>query len=282
MLSRYSRLFIPILLILVWLGVFSDIQEEARLRFTIYTLGVFPWLMWIDTLMLSGLGSLGSVPMMGKIFIRSKRSAFIVLAVLLPLAFFYPPFGTNPDPNKSSAAFFLVSAAALLWLQPAFVIVLGGSNPQTEKTISILSEGTFPLRIVAMLEFRGARKYGLGGLGSFAPLTDDIRASSDYEWKNTVENLIDLLPNVVLDTRTDSLSVAEEVRFILADRERMARTVFVTHQDGQTPIFETLGINPHQDGIRLASEAQLPAIFPWFKPRNHPDELGRQVSQKKR
>jgi hypothetical protein len=275
MLSRIYRIFIPILLILVWIGVFSDIQEEARLRFTAYTLGVVPWLMWIDTLMLSGPRSLRSIPMMGQIFMRSKRSAFIVLAVLLPLALFYPPFGTNPDPNKGIAAFFLVSAAALLWLQPPFVIVLGGSNPQTEKTISILSEGTFPLRIVAMLEFRGSRNYRLGGLGSFAPLTDNLRTSSDYEWKNTVENLIDLLPNVVLDTRTNSPSVAKEVRFILADRERMLRTIFVTQHDGQAPIFETLGISPHQDGIRLASEAQLPAIFPWFRPRKHPDELGR-------
>ena len=269
MLSRIYRLFAPILLILVWIGVFSDIQEEARLRFTGHTLGVLPWLMWADTLMLSGFGSLRSVPMMGQIFIRSKRSSYLVLAVLLPLALFYPPFGHNPDPNKGIAAFLLVSAAALLWLQPAFVIVLGGSNPQTEKSISILSQGTFPLRIVAMLEFGGGLKYGLGGLGTFAPLTDDIRASSHHEWRNTVRRLIDLLPNVVLDTRTDSPSVAEEVLFILENRERILKTLFVTDDDGRTLIFETLGISPHQNGIRLATEAQLPAIFPWFRSRNH-------------
>ena len=273
MLSRTYRLFIPFLLIFVWFGVFSDIQEEARLRITGYALGVLPWLMWIDTLMLSGPSSLRAVPMMGKYFLRSKRSAYIVLIILLPLAAFYPPFGHNPDPSKHIAAIILVSTAAMLWLQPVFVIVLGGSNPQTENTISILSNATFPLRIVALVEFKGIRKYGVEGLGSFAPLTDDLRFHSKYEWKNAVERLIDLLPKVVLDTRTDSSAVAGELLFILADKDRISRTIFVTSHDGRAPIFEKLGISPHQKGITLVSEAQLPAIFPWFRTQHHPTDL---------
>jgi hypothetical protein len=152
-------------------------------------------------------------------------------------------------------------AIALLWLQPPCVLVLGASSRQTGRALALVSSASFPFRVVALLDHRRTGYV----VGTFSPLTDNLRTESDHHWRSTVDGLADHVPLIVLDARTDTPIVVSEVKQIMERPGRRDRTIFVIGFDGQAPALEVHGVSPRAPDVRTLQEDELElAVKEWL------------------
>jgi hypothetical protein len=225
--------------------------------------GVVP-LMWLDTLIAIGGRSLCTVPMMARLLFASARGRLltkICLASALLIAF-------SSSPYRGQMGVTLVVTGALLWLQPPFALMLGESSEATGRVVQELASA-FPLRIVSLLDQR-RMSLPVGGRPSW--LTDNLRTSSYWEWRAIVDEVADLVPLVVLDARTESPLVADEVGEILRRPDRLRRTIFVV--DSTTaPALVTNGVAEGFHDLRMVREDEVRSALWTFTRRGRQARL---------
>jgi len=216
--------------------------------------GVVPCL-WFDTLRKSGLRALAAVPAMAGIFVRARRAGFLTGLVVVCLGVWLSPFAAEPSPYRYAMSATLVATVLLLALQPPYLLLLGASSPETGRSLAVVSTALNPLRVVGLLD-QGRIGYVVG---AFSPFTDNLRTVSDADWRGVVETLIDLVPVIVVDARTDRPVVVEEVGRLLARPDRLRKALFVTDPDGGAPALAAHGLTGRSPGLRVATEADLAA-----------------------
>jgi hypothetical protein len=139
--------------------------------------------------------------------------------------------------------------AILLWLTPPYVLMLGESAPHSGQVLKLVSNTVAPLRVVSLLD-RGR----LGGnLGSYSSMTDSLRSGSDEDWRAIVDGLADFVPAIVLDARTHSRIVAQEVGLIIAQPDRLRRTTFIVDEDGSAPALTANGLSAPSPSVRTVT-----------------------------
>lgn len=250
----FSRVYSPLVLLLLalmWLGTLGEFEVGKKAFLTGILLGGIAPMMWLDMFLKGGVRSLYAVPMMIRFFGRSRRSSTLMGIMVFCLLFWLSPFAANPSPYRIHMSVTLVLTVALLWLQPPFALILGASSPSTGKVLGTVSSELFPLRVVGLL--RGTGYFA----GAFSVLTDNLRTESDRDWREVVEQLSDSVALIVLDTRTESPIVAEEVQRIVFNPNRLGRTLFVVGPEGEAPALQANGLSIHSPGVKTVREEEI-------------------------
>lgn len=250
------------LVAIVWLyfvgGKFFSAEERIA-AIALVAVGMAT-LMWIATLVACGLSVFRAVPVMAGIFGRSKRGTLLTGISLVCLMVWWSPMTTAPVPGREAMSLALLLVIALLWLQPPIVLVLGGSTRETGRILAAVSSHYFPLRVVALLD---PRRTGLVP-GAFSWLTDSLRTESDSDWMEVVERMADVTGLIVLDARTESPVVMNEVDKIIKNADRLRRTIFVVGANREAP---ALGERDRQrDDVRSVTEEELVSQLRSSKP----------------
>jgi hypothetical protein len=263
----WSRLYILmccVYLAAVWLGGYGSIGQREKIVQSGMLLGGLAPVMWLDTVTRWGLRSLRTAPLMATVFLRSKRGSTLTGVAVVCLCVWLSPFATQPSPYRYHMSVTLILTLIFLWLQPPCVLVLGASSPPTGRALALVSSALFPFRVVALLDHR---KTGYI-LGSFSPLTDNLRTESDSHWRTTVDHLADHVPLIVLDARTDTPIVVSEVRQILGQPSRLHRTAFIVGAEGEAPALRAHGLSHESAVIRAVREEEIGrALKGWLAAR---------------
>jgi len=256
----FSRAYVglaSVLAIAVWLGWIGAMTNRDKVFLTGSLMGGLAPVLWVDTLLKCGLRSLGAVPMMLRVFGRSRRGATLTGVVVMCLLFWLSPFATNPSPYRIHMSVLLVLVVALLWLQPPYCLMLGESSRVTGKAIGHVSCGVYPLRVVALLDLRRTGYV----VGSFSFLTDSLRTESDQDWRSVVDSVADWVRLIVLDARTDSPIVVSEVGILVSRPDRLRRAFFIVGTHGEAPALAAHMLAADSPGIRSLREEEIETVL---------------------
>lgn len=245
MLSRLYAALVPLLIIGRW---WSSTDSRQTIFVSGLIIGGVVPLMWLDTLVTSGLRALGGVPVMARLLFASVRGKLLMQICVGSVLF----ITLTSSPYRVQMSVALTVTGLLLWLQPPFALLLGESSETTGRLLRELSSAAFPLRIVGLLDQRRLGYF----VGSFSWLSDNLRTTSYWEWRAIVDELADLVPLVVLDARTISPLVADEVGEILGRPDRLRRTVFVVNT-APAPALVAHGVTEASKDVRTVREGEL-------------------------
>jgi hypothetical protein len=216
-----------------------------------------PVMMWIDTLSHGGLRVLQALPTMAVVFLRCRRGRQLLAIVVFCIALWHWPFASELSPLRWQMTVSLVLVVALLWLQPPYVLMLGASSTVTGDTLARLSNSAFPFRIVALLDRERTGYHA----SSFSWLTDDLRTADERGWRALVDRLVDVVPVIVLDARTDRPVVVYEAERLLHRPERLERSTFVITEDGTAPALTMNGAEPGFPGLRILRPREIESLL---------------------
>ena len=253
MLSRWYRILFFVLIAAIWFDGIGSFEHLEKQVLSYMLLGGLAPVMWFDTIIHFGLRPLRNVPMMGKIFLRSKRGGTLTGMMVLSLLFLFSPFGAEPHSYRLHLGAIIVLTILFLSLQPPCTLVLGTSNRETGRVLQSVSNTLFPFRVVALLDHRRTGYV----VGTFSLLTDNLRTESDHHWRFTVDQLADSVPLIILDARTDSPIVVTEVAMILERPNRLKHSIFVIGTEGQAPALYANGVSVGATGIRAVKEEDI-------------------------
>lgn len=224
--------------------------ERKAILWGVLTTGI-PVVMWIDTLLHADITIRRFIPAMATIFFRSRRGRTLTLMVICSVANWYWPFRSEPLPYRREMTATVLIAVFLLWLQPPYALVLAASSRETGKLLKSFSVAAHPFRVVGLLDRQklGFLPRYLWVMGAYSLFTDDLRVVDSHDWRRVVDRLMDLVPLIVLDARSDSAVVAYEAGEILRDPRRLERAVFVVRDDGSAPALAAHGKTRESPGI---------------------------------
>lgn len=242
MFTRFYRLFLVIALAWLWLGGGRQYETDTKVFWSGSLIGGFVLAMWLDSLRMMGFRHLRMVPLLGRIFFFSKRGAILSAMIVLPLLYFWSPLTINSSPFQLQMSIAIVLVIVLLWTQPVCLLLLAESSQKTGRVLEQISSHLLPLRVVAMID---QDRTGCS-LGGFSWFTDNPRTESEHEWRELVDQLSELVPNIVLDARTDNPVIIYEAKEILTHPERVTKAIFIVEDDGSA-----LALEPHKDIISL-------------------------------
>lgn len=248
-------------LLALWTGWISTPKDYDKLIITSFLLGGIAPVMWIDTIIMAGFSVIKVIPKMIRIFGKSLRGSILLGIIVLYLCFVLSPFASNPIPHRIDMSITLVATIILLWLQPPFSLFLGASTPDSKKALKVVSLGFYPLRVVAMLDNRRTGYF----IGSFSTLTDNIRTVSDHEWRDIIKDMADSVHSIVVDARTESENVVEEVGMIYSSPDLLCKTIFIIGIDGEAPALAKNKININTPEVQTTNQEVLGSFLTrWF------------------
>lgn len=262
----FSRLYILTSLVFVvsiwfdwqWWEVGLDHESFRKLRLSILlVVGLLP-AMWLDTIVKCGWRSLRVLPRMAMIFSRCRRTRILLVFLVLNLVNWLNPLFQMSIFQRIENIIVVAFAIGLLCLQPPYALLLGESNTVTGRVLKTVGLELYPLRVVALLDNSRTGS----SLGSFSVFTDDLRTASDQEWKMLVEQLADIVQLIVLDARTDSPLVLEEVGLLECRPERLSRTLVIAGPKGESPSGFTQSLSSRSISMRTVCEEELTKAKP--------------------
>lgn len=90
--------------------------------------------------------------------------------------------------------------------------------------------------------------------------TDNLRAFDFVKWERTVQALMDHLPLIIVDGRSQSVVVAEEFSWILSSPARAHKTILVTTDEGEVNLSPNAASAARKSGVQLSTLEALPAV----------------------
>ena len=253
MFTRLYSLFLLVSLPWLWFDTSNDYELRAKIVWSGVLLGGYAVAMWLESIRAMGLRSMRMVPLLTRIFFLSKRGTVLSAILVLSLLYFWSPVAENPSPFRLEISVSLIMVIFLLWTQPPYLLFLAGSNPKAGHALQKIATQLLPHRTIALLDHRRTGSY----LGGFSLFTDDLRTASQYEWRSLVDELSDLVPRIVLDARTESQAVIDEVELILEHSDRREKAIFIVEENGPSPALLPYLDNPYLDRIPKITEAKL-------------------------
>ena len=253
MITRLYSLFLLVSLLWLWFDTSNNYELRAKLVWSGMILGGYALAMWLESIRAMGLRYLRTVPLLIRVFFLSRRGALLSGILVLSLLYFWSPVAENPSPFRLEMSVSLILSIILLWTQPPYILFLAGSNREAGFALQRTATKLLPHRTIALLDLSRMGHH----FGGFSPFTDDLRTASNYEWRSLVDELSDLVPRIILDARTESLAVKEEVGMILKHPDRREKTLFIVEEDGPNPALVPYLSNPYLDSIPKTTEATL-------------------------
>jgi len=237
---------------LLYMWFLSSMDLSAKLVWSGMSFGLYVWAMWIDTLLLLGVRSILAVPSMALLFGKSKKGSTLLGIIVISLVFWWSPFAIEPSSYRLEMTIGLITSIMLLWLQPPAVLILAKSSQETADLVRMVSMAVHPLRVVALLDTKRTGR----DMGTFSLFTDNIRTDSDREWQKVVDILLESVPAVILDTRTESPPVSHEVAKII-NSQRLKQTLFIVGPLGEAPALENNGYKSDSFGVYAVIKEDL-------------------------
>lgn len=154
--------------------------------------------------------------------------------------------------------------STLQGMLPPVILFLGVSSYEQFQTLKLV-QSSLPCLVVTLINQtedsilrRYARHYGGMGLDPTSPRYESLR-TRDGLWEQTVHDMMDMVPMVILDTRAVSEPVAQEAVWMLQP-ERLHKATFVTDEQRNAPVLDSVLSQEEIEGhrARLVTEAELP------------------------
>jgi len=163
----------------------------------------------------------------GRLLVYSTTIAVVAAGFLL----------VSPAPKQISIP--LAAVGVLLMgqnlagaLLPPTVLLLGSSNWETIRLLGRLHRGLYPYRVVCLLEPEACQSGRINSLYNSHFWASNLRQLNTDQWRDVVFSIMDTVPYLVVDTRTWTDFVEEEVQRILQS-DMSKQTVFVDDSNGE-------------------------------------------------
>jgi hypothetical protein len=199
---------------------------------------IIPW-MWIGSAVARRTTPWAGFRLIANVVLQSKRGKFIavVLTSLVGLHVWgYVADVPGLNPYELHIMTVMVFGALGIILMPLTAIVLGSSTPETFDLLETIGRWLFPLRQVALLH---GFKVGIKGLLPMWSVPESNLRTANNDWLQSVRAMVEVTRLVIIDTRTASEGVVEEVEHMLHP-DRIFRALSVTHNDGRAPALDCI------------------------------------------
>lgn len=128
-------------------------------------------------------------------------------------------------------------AMLVLYATPPSVLLLGSSNSETVRLMTMLQAGFLVYRVVALLQkSAAARVVSFTSRSTFEG--NNLRILGKHDWRTVVFPLADEVALIIVDTRFPSPAVIEEITRVLADDKLAGKSLFVVSGDGESEAKE--------------------------------------------
>ena len=220
--------------------------------------------MWVDTARLRRRAPLLDLPAMLRLVLSSRRGVLtlVVLALFLGQTAWCVMGGGVPMDSLFVRINVAVTCGVLMIvLLPPTAIVLASSAPSTGsgRLLDITAKSLFPFRVVSLLD--GKRLSS----AMFASRLDNLRTIGRQGWRQSVHCLVDITRLVIVDARSSTPPVCEEILYMLHP-ERVRKAIFVIADDGSAPGLEAVGVGLKRPlHIRCCTEAEIPREIARFR-----------------
>jgi hypothetical protein len=275
----------PWLLTAVW-PLIRGLAWTLALMYVLMTVGV-----WAATLRTLGLGSLRQCPRMLRLSLRAAPVRELLVAILLPLLLLpllsASGVGAGLIRELPLGALALIASLCLtLFLVPPTVLVFSSSTDRQLRWALALKRFTAGRRVITLLDTGYMTVAPRVGdvwsvlLRRSGTLTDVLRTSDADEWREGVQELIELSPVVVVDTRVCTRALLFEADAALSPGSAH-KAVFVSEEDGRLPLLEGLleegGTDPRTP-LCVVKEDELGALLGRLLTKGNLPKQGRFIS----
>jgi len=233
--------------------------EAARVAylFVLIIVSVGPPI-WIDTWRLTHRSpTIGALPML-RLVAASKRgvTTLVVTSLFVLQAAWFVRHGV---PIQSYLIRMMALTTLGVWmitLLPPVAIVLTGSSSSGGQLVAAATRMMFPFRVVALLDGKL-----LGPTLFFSP-SDNLRTLLGQTWRASVHRLVGLASLVIVDARSATPPVCEEIDYML-HASRVDKAVFVVNDDGTAPGLDAARV-PLPGPLVLCTVRGLPSVVRGF------------------
>ena len=216
--------------------------------------------MWIDTLRLRRGFPLRHVSTMIRMVFASRRGAmaFLAMGYLAAQGAWLVSHGVPAGSILVRIGLVIVCGVATILLLPPVAIVLANSSRASGQLLEAVSRCLFPYRVVSLLDGEHL------GPTMFASPHDNLRTLLGNSWRGTVHRLVDISPIVIVDARSATPPLCEEIGYML-DRSRVGKAVFVVNADGSAPGLEASRTDWHRAHPTCCPASELPRLIGAFR-----------------
>lgn len=248
----------------VWSALWWLAWGAAALHF-IMTVGV-----WAATLRTLGVSCLCDCPRILRLSMRATPVREVVVVSLLPLAAasLAGLFGIGREIIAELPVGAVLLIALLYFTQllvPPVALIFASSTDEQLRWVLGLKKFTAGRRVVSLLDTGymtvrpTAGDLAAATIRRSGSLTDVLRVSDSANWRDGVEELIDISPIVILDTRVCTEALLFEASLVLTPQYAY-KAVFVSDDKGVCPVLERLldeGRLPPGHAVNAVTEGEL-------------------------
>jgi len=138
---------------------------------------------------------------------------------------------------------------------PPVVLFLSASGAAPGHLFANVCRSIAPLRCVALLD--PAR---MSLASNMVVEADNLRTKMGSVWRSIVYELIEVVPAIVIDARSNSEFVSEEVFMVIAS-QREDKAIFVISEQGGAHALERQGINAARSELNFATDEMAPSVL---------------------
>lgn len=235
--------------------------DMARVLFlfllTMISIGPF---IWIDTGRLRRRFPVSDLATIVRLVLSSRRGAMTlgVLALLVGQTAWSVFQGVPVESYYVRVSLVIACGIVMIILLPPAAIVLASSSPVSGKLLENSAKHAFPFRVISLLD----GKYL--GPTIFANKNDNLRTILGQSWRAAVHRLVEFTPLVIVDARSATPAVCEEIRHMLEPR-RVGKAIFVVNQDGSAPGLREVGVETRHVPLVCCPADDLPEAIARFK-----------------
>lgn len=188
---------------------------------------------WLDTLRFGGINTIRHLPR--TLLLQGSGKRTLVILLFLPIAFY--SFVTEHrlwsalHPYAPNIALILFVGAFFYLFRPPSALILTTSSEGAKLLLNVASTTLFPLRTVALLDTKRVT------LPAHMLGEDNLRTFNFSNWQSAVRVLMDTAPLIVIDGRTPSEVVAEEMGWIASSPSRLSKTIIITDDIGHIHLW---------------------------------------------
>ena len=236
--------------------------EMARVLFLVMLIliSVGPF-MWIDTARLRRRFPLMDLPAVCRMVFSSRRGAltFLVLLLFAGQTAWVVLFRGVPVGSYFVRINLAIACGVLMIiLLPPTAIVLASSSGESGRLLEAVARSFFPYRVVSLLD--GSRLAPT----IWANKNDNLRTILGRTWRSTVHRLVDISPITIVDARSATPPVCEEIQYMLHP-DRVGRAVFVINDDGSAPGLREVRSDWQRLQLVCAFPSQVAGVIASFR-----------------
>ncbi len=188
---------------------------------------------WLDAIRYGGVNAIRHLPRVLWLHGGAKRG--LIPLLLLPITFYSlvndHRIWSALHPYAPNIIFILFVGTPLILFRPPTALILTTSSNEAKLLLSVASTTLFPLRTITMLDTQRA------ALPAHMLGEDNLRTFDFVNWQKAVRVLMDAAPLIIVDGRTPSEVVANELCWITSSPSRLSKTIIITDDGGHINLW---------------------------------------------